>query len=179
MSEFEFLSVLISIIIGLGLTHILTGLVRDIFAGRATENHVIYTIFVIIVLVLNWWVIFSWRNHPSWSFDAFLVLVSWAISHYVIAITLYPPKGSDSGHFETHRHWFLWSLFAMTMLDIGQTAMRGDIFRPWYYLVFVLHISVLSAIGAVSKSDLFHRILGWWFLIGILTWALVVRRYLV
>ena len=37
MTEFEFLSVLISMIFGLGLTHVLAGTMRYVYAGRATE----------------------------------------------------------------------------------------------------------------------------------------------
>lgn len=178
MSEFEFLSVLISIIIGLGLTHILTGSMRAIFGGRATENQLVYTAFVILVLVLNWWVIFSWRDHQNWSFDAFLVLIVWAISHFIVAITLYPPYGNDPVPFEANRRWFLWSFFAMTLLDIAQTFARGDLFEPWYYLAFVLHFSVLALVGIFFQSPVIHRLLSWWFLVVILTWSLGVRRFL-
>jgi len=96
MAEFEFLSVLISMIFGLGLTH---------------------------------------------------VLVFWAISHYLLTITLYPPDEVGFTDFEAHRHWFLWAFIGMGFMDIAQTAMRGDIFRPWYYLPFVLHYTALALIA--------------------------------
>ena len=38
MTEFEFLFVLISLIFGLGLTHVLSGTMRHVYAGRATEQ---------------------------------------------------------------------------------------------------------------------------------------------
>ena len=178
MTEFEFLSVLISIIFGLALTHILSGSIRAIYAGRTTENHLVYTGFVLVVMVLNWWVIFSWRDHQHWSFDVFLLLVFWAISHYVLAITLYPPGAATAADFEIHRRWFFCAFIAMALLDIGQTAMRGDLFRPWYYLLFVLHYAVLAILALKVSSKLFQRVLSWWFLLSILIWSLMVRRFL-
>lgn len=47
MTEFEFLSVLISIIFGLGLTHVLTGSMRYIYARRATEARLVYSLFTL------------------------------------------------------------------------------------------------------------------------------------
>jgi hypothetical protein len=126
MTEFEFLSVLISMIFGLGLTHVLAGTMRYIYAGRASEMRVVYSLFTLVVLVLNWWVIFTWRGHASWSFDEFLVIVFWAISHYGLAITLYPADETAYTDFETHRHWFLWSFVIMAGFDIGQTVVVKD-----------------------------------------------------
>jgi len=179
MTEFEFLSVLISIIIGLGLTHVLAGTVRYIFAGRACEGRIVYSLFTLVVLVLNWWVIFTWRDHANWSFDEFLVLVVWAISHYLIAITLYPPDEADFTVFESHRSVFLWSFAGMTLLDIAQTAMRGDLFHPWYYLIFALHYTAIFSAGTFIKSPAVHRVVSWWCLFSIVAWSLVVRRFLV
>lgn len=93
---------MISIIFGLGLTHILSGSLSYILAKRATETQLVYSVFGLLVLVLNWWVVFIWRDHSNWSFDEFLVLVLWAISHYLIAITLYPPADELRGFYSAH-----------------------------------------------------------------------------
>jgi len=64
------------------------------------------------------------------------------------------------------------------LFDILQTAMRGNLFEPWYYLPFVGHYIVLSGAGYFINSGAFHCVLSTWFLVSILTWALVVRRFL-
>lgn len=81
MSDFEFLSVLVSIVIGLGLTHLLSGLGRAFYARelhRMDPVHVAWTITILFVLVLNWWVFMLWHDllaawyititMASWSF---------------------------------------------------------------------------------------------------------------
>lgn len=177
MSEFEFLSVLVSIIFGFGLTHILRGSVSQVFRKQALDLRLAYAGFFVVVLVLNWWVFFSWRTNEVWSFEMFLVLVLWAISHYAVAITLYRPDDRESdSRFELHL--FLLAFVMTGLFDILQTAMRGNLFQPWYYLPFVGHYIVLSGAGYLIKSAAFHRVLSTWFLVSILTWALVVRRFL-
>lgn len=178
MTEFEFLSVLISMIFGLGLTHVLAGTMRYVYAGRATEERLVYSLFVLIVLVLNWWVIFTWRGHTQWSFDEFLVLVFWAISHYALTIALYPLDEVGYTDFGNHRNWYLWAFIVMAILDIAQTAMRGDVFHPWYYLPYVLHYIVLALVALFAGSRGVHRFASWWFLVSIVVWSLIARRFL-
>jgi hypothetical protein len=178
VTEFEYLSVLISVIFGLGLTHILTGSIRAIYARRVSELQLVYSAFVLVVLVLDWWVAFAWRDHPHWSFDAFLLMVFWAIANFVMAITLYPPTSGGSDEFDSHRHWFLWSFVVMALFDIAQMAVRGDLFHPWYYLPFVGHYIVLSLVAIKLRAPWVQRAIAWWFLGSMLTWALVVRRFL-
>jgi hypothetical protein len=179
MSEFEFLSVLVSIIFGLGLTHALSGLFRMAYLRELTERRVLYTIWVFMVLVLNWWVFYGWRDYTAWSFEVFLLIVLWALSFYVLAITLYPPEGTTraSGTAWSEYRGFHVAVAATVMLDIAWTALKGNLFTPWYYLPFVLHYVVLGYLAEVVRSHTFRRAVAWWYLLSIVAWALVVRRY--
>jgi hypothetical protein len=49
MAQLEFLSVLISMIFGLSLTHVLAGTMRYVYAGRATEQRLVYSLFALVV----------------------------------------------------------------------------------------------------------------------------------
>ena len=94
MTDFEFLSVLISIIIGFGLTHLLAGLGRAFHfrhVNKIDAVHVAWTIAVFFVLVLNWWVTLLWRGFENWTFAVFFMIIMWTSSFYVLALALYPP----------------------------------------------------------------------------------------
>jgi hypothetical protein len=101
MGEFDFISVLISLIIGLGITNLLSGAGRVFYRRRRNpidEVHMVLTVATLLILVLNWWVSFSWRNETNWSYEEFLVLIIWTISLYMITIFLYSicPKRSQN-----------------------------------------------------------------------------------
>ena len=103
MNEFEFLAVFISIVVGLGVTHILYGLARLIH-NRGQQQvavlHFVWTLNVVLILLLNWWVLFLWADYPAWSFDVYLLLIAWAIALYMLAVILYPPDIKNEDTFE-------------------------------------------------------------------------------
>ena len=168
---------LISIIFGLALTHVLSGAVRSVYAGFSTETHLVYAAFFIQVLLLNWWVFFKWHTELEWSFDRFLILTLWAMTHYVMAVSVYPPGQAEVDD-DRRSSWFLWAFIAVAFADITITSMRGDLFRPWFYLPFVLHYVVLSLVAITVNTPTIHRFTSWWFLSITVIWALVVRRLL-
>jgi len=185
MSEFEFLVVFISIVIGLGVTHLLLGVGRIIHNRDRVEVysvHAVWTVNVLLILVINWWVSFSWGDFIAWSFDIYLVLILWAIALYMMAVILYPPdiRGDESYRelFERNRRWLYGTFILMLMLDIAQTALRGDLFNPPFYLPFVLHYMALSAIGMVVADPRYQKFWAWYLLISATTWSLLVRRLL-
>jgi len=95
MSEFEYLAVFVSIIFGISVTHILAGVIRSIYRGRTNETRLVLTAFFFLVLILDWWTGFYWEQQEVWSFDLFIVIVMWAVAHYLGAITLYPPQAAS------------------------------------------------------------------------------------
>ena len=126
MTEFDFLSVLVSIIFGLALTHLLSGQFRFIYQRRMTETHLLYTGWVFMALVLNWWMLFTWHDYQGWTFDAFLLIVLWALSFYVAAIALYPPEEIAPEGKPFNYFWFFCAVIGTIAADIAWTAMRGS-----------------------------------------------------
>jgi hypothetical protein len=185
MNEFEFVAVLISIVIGLGIAHLLSGAAQAIHErkrARLDSVHAVWTVSVFLVMVLNWWVLFTWRTHEVWTFDVFLLLILWAVALYLLVVFLYPP-GKDIGEtwggvYESNRRWFLSTYAAMSLLDIAITAVRGDLFDPPAYLPLAGHYFVLTAIGVFVRRRSYHKFLAWYILCSGLLWSLVVRRFL-
>ncbi len=179
MSEFEFLAVFISIIFGISVTQLMKGVMRSLYRGEHDQTHFVMAAFLFLVLILNWWTIYTWNDERVWSFELFLIIIVWAMNHYVAAITLYPPVSSGTEQpFEFRRRWFLWAFIGITITDILETFASGDIFDPWYYLPFVLHYTALCASGLVIQNSTYHRVVAWYFLISMTTWSFVVRRFL-
>lgn len=179
MSEFEYLAVFVSIIFGISVTHILAGAIRSIYRKDIDQTHFVLTAFFFLVMILNWWTGFSWSDQEVWSFDLFLVIIIWSVSHYIAAITLYPRQASGTEEpYEYRRNWFLWAFVGVVTADILQTAASGGLFSPWFYLPFVLHYVALSLLGIFVNRPLLHRCIAWYFLISIAIWSLLVRRFL-
>jgi hypothetical protein len=186
MSSFEFIAALMSIIIGLGVTNLLSGAGRAFYRRKENpldEVHLVLTIATLVLLVLQWWVTFRWNTEVNWTFDKFLVLIAWTVALYLLTVFLYPPDLSEAeehqGRFERNRAGYYSAFIAMCFLDIAQTAIHGQLFQPVWYVPFVGHYAVLAGVGLVIHRRGYDRFFAWYQLDTLLVWALVVRRYLV
>lgn len=185
MTDFEFLSVLISIVIGFGLTHLLGGLGRAYYFRHVSKMdavHVAWTITVFFLLVLNWWVLLLWRNFPEWTFSVFFTVILWTTSMYVLALALYPPRlASDVNYrtmFEANRTWFLSTFTLMAILDIIVTFIREQGTPETFYLVYVGHYALIGAVGIVVKRRIYDLAAAWYIAITLILWSFGVRESL-
>lgn len=185
MTDFEFLSVLISIVIGFGLTHLLAGLGRAFHfrhVNKIDAVHVAWTITVFFVLVLNWWVTLLWRDFGNWTFAVFFTIVLWTSSFYVLALALYPPHLPEDVNyremFEANRTWFLFTWTIMCLLDLVVTFFREEGMPEAYYIAFVGHYALISTVGIFVKSRRYDLLAAWYIAITMASWSLGVRSTL-
>jgi len=79
MGAFEYLSVLISIILALGMTRVLGG-VGEMLQARSRHRiywvHVIWIVNLFLYLVIAWWIFYRWRDQQPWTFYLFLFVRS-------------------------------------------------------------------------------------------------------
>ena len=74
MSEFEYLSVLISIVVGLGISHLLAGVARLIRRRDEVRFYLPSLLWMgalFLAFIQIWWAIFGSRAMESWTFVGF------------------------------------------------------------------------------------------------------------
>ena len=103
MGAFEYLSVLISIILALGMTRVLAG-VGEMLQARSRHRiywvHVIWIVNLFLYLVIAWWIFYRWRDQQPWTFYLFLfVLISPTIL-YLAGITSPVSAGRRCRHYD-------------------------------------------------------------------------------
>ena len=99
MSLFEFLMVLVSLIIGLGVAELLSGVAQIIRNRKAIQFYWIHTVFVVIIflaLLQQWWEIWGIRNTPVWTFPGLLMMLSAPIGLFLIAHLVFPEPVAQS-----------------------------------------------------------------------------------
>ncbi len=179
MSEFEYLAVFMSIIFGISTTHVMAGIIRNIYRGEINHTHFVLTAFFFVVLILDWWTGFYWAEQANWNFGHFIVIVIWSMAHYVGAITLYPPLSAGVEHpFEYRHNWFLKAFIGVAFMDIVQTWARGSLFDQPAYLPFVSHYIVMAALALYVNKPVIHRVMAYYLLISTISWSFVVRLVL-
>jgi hypothetical protein len=177
MNPFEYLSVLISIVLALGMTRVLAG-VAEMLQQRTCRRiywvHVIWIVNLFIYLVIAWWIFYRWRNQQEWTFFLFVfVLISPTIL-YLASMLLFPRESSDNesidykAHFyANHRAFFI--LFTMfTVVDVFDTLLKGV---PHFlelgtqYIVSNSLYLTGEAIAAITRNERYHQFYAIFFLI--------------
>jgi hypothetical protein len=93
MDAFSYLSVLLSVILGLAITQVLQvarGLVLTRKAVRFYAPVIIWAAVAVLIAIQSWWASFGLRLREDWSFAAFLAVLAHAISIYVVAALVLP-----------------------------------------------------------------------------------------
>lgn len=129
MDAFSYLSVLLSIILGLAITQVLQGYRALILArGRVTLSAVplIWSAIILVGAVQAWWASFGLRDHEEWSFGTFAVILLQMAMLYMQAAIILPDPPSErepidlADHFEKHRRAFFAFLIATIAASLAK-----------------------------------------------------------
>lgn len=166
MGLFEFLMVLVSVVIGLGLTEILTGwanLLRAREGVRFYWIHVLLQFGVFFALLQQWWEFWEMEGVGEISFLAVLVVLTPSVFLFLIAHLLFPAEaaGTDLGEYYFRQSPLIWIL----VLFVG---LGGTFLKPLVFGFPVFHMANLSGIPtmafcvilAVSSHRRVHAVLG-------------------
>jgi hypothetical protein len=94
VDEFEYITVLLSILIGLGISQLLGGIARLVRDGRALAPAWWVLLVVSTLLVAHvqvWWVSFGWRHVAEWTFFSYLAFLVVPVLLYLLAFLVLPP----------------------------------------------------------------------------------------
>ena len=182
MNQFEYLSVLISIIVGLGITHLLTGAGRFLGgpeAPRVYRVHLAWTVNLILYQAFFWWFTFKWDARPTWTFGLFLFILAYAILLYLLTVVLYPvevqPGFDFRAHFHRRRRWFFYVLALVGLADVFDTMLKGDenveaVPIAGIFMVF-FNIGV-PLVAARNERDRFHFVYAIVYGVVLVVWIL-------
>ncbi len=147
MGLFEFLLVLVSVVIGLGLTEILAGCANLLRARDQVRFYWIHTLFqmgVFLALLQQWWEFWDMEEMGHISFLAVLAIMIPPIFLFLIANLLYPSRveGVDLQEYYYRQSPFLWGLVIAGTLE-------GTFLQPLVFGDPVFHPSNLSGIPMI------------------------------
>jgi hypothetical protein len=179
MDKFEFIAVLLSIIFGLALTNLLSGILRAFFMKELTDTRLAWSLAVGIILLVNWWGFFLWSDNPEWHFLEFVFLAAWATTHYLLAVSLYPYDFLDVYTEELQRKFLFWTMLVVVIMDVVEAAIGGELFNPWYYPLFMAFLASLVIVPLTIPRPAVLRACGWILFVSILVWSTIVRGVLV
>jgi len=164
MGAFEYVMVLVSIVIGLAITHILNALAAGVHRlrghGEPLRLEAVYLLWVgtvLVWLISFWWWEFKFQEiEPEWSFGLYLFVISYAVALFLLAAVLVPNRLAgvvDSyAYFMDGRRWFFSGLVLVVGLDTVDSFLKGTDWglRPVFLLQSAVYV-VAAIVGIVSN----------------------------
>ena len=181
MGIFEYVSVLTSIIVGLGLTVLLRGvsvLIQHPDRAKADVTHLLWVLYIFQGLVWWWW--FQFRlDGAEWTSTLYLFVVLYAVISYLMCAVLFPTdiEGYDGygDYFMSRRRWFFSLLIAAVVIDLIDTALKGAGYFASLGLEYPFAQGVqagLYALGIFSASLRVQRLIAVVVLVYQIAWSL-------
>lgn len=180
MSSFEYLGILVSVVMGLALTRLTASASQSIKRRdvKVFWVQLAWTFGIWLYVLAIWWGMVSWDFLDSWTFPLFLFIMLYATVLYLLADALYPhrmPPGTDlEAHFYDHRRWFFGLLAFAALVDTPETVLKETLgLRPVpdLYYPFVASWLGMALVGFVSSSRKVHGVLA-------VAWPIMVLSYL-
>ena len=167
MSDFEYLSVLLAIIVGIGIAHLLMCLGQILGEeGRLKTDfvHLIWTGNILLALIAFWWWGVNLRELEVWSFLPFLFVLASASLWVLMAAILYPvaipPQFDFKAHFHKKRRLFFSILVLLVFVDPLTALVLGTdhiMDLGWSYLHWLVAGLVGGIIAIRSDNERFHK----------------------
>ena len=166
MDMFNYVMVLASVIIGLGITHLLQGVGRIVqhpHREKVYWVHLMWVAAIFLRAIFWWWFEFDLSKTPQWTFTLYLFVLAYAVLIYLWCALLFPRDldGYDGyrDYFYSRRAWFFGLLVAGQVIDVADTLVKGlahfRLLGP-SYLVAIVGISVLLLIAMRTRSPRYH-----------------------
>src|SRR4030042_3360236 len=162
MDEFSYLSVLLTIILGLGITQLMTGLGWLIVSRESVRLYsptVAWIGLLLIFHILTWWTMFGLRNYREWNFLAFLIVLLQPIVLYLLSALILSNLTDLKANYYANARWFfslLVLLFCVSLLKdlalFGRFPEKTNLAAHLIFMVLGTH-----AIG--TQREWYHKLL--------------------
>jgi hypothetical protein len=167
MDEFSYLSVLLSVILGLAVTQILKGF-RGLLLSRARVRLywpvIGWAVLVLLVCFQNWWSMFGMRSRHGWTFLQFSTVLLQTIIIYMVAGLVFPDLFGEEvvdlkENFYAHRGWFFSLAVAMIVVSVCKNVVLDGTLPDPTNLTFHAIFGVTLLLGAFTRRELYHKTL--------------------
>ena len=172
MDQFSYLSVLLSIVLGLGITQLLTALGRLIQARERVRPFwpaPAWAVLLLMAHVQTWWTMFGMRDQAAWTFFTFLLVLLQPVLLSLLAALVLPDFGetADPGegtvdlrrHYFRQSRWFFGLLVVLLAVSVLKDVALDGGLPETPNLVAHLLFAALWGTAAATRRERFHLVL--------------------
>jgi hypothetical protein len=167
MDAFSYLSVLLSIILGLAITQVLQGYRGLLLSRSRVELYAPTMIWSVLLLFFSaqlWWSSFGLAEHKQWDFATFAVILLQTVLLYMMSAIVLPDIPAD-GRVDLKAHYFreIVPFFTTSLLmlaaSIGKEWMLNGRLPEAGNLAFHIFFASLAILAIAIPRPRFHLII--------------------
>ncbi|HST29702.1 MAG TPA: hypothetical protein VLK27_02555 [Chthoniobacterales bacterium] len=167
MDEFSYLSVLLSVILGLAVTQILKGF-RGLVLARA-QIRIYWPVLAwaflwLLACVQSWWAMFGMRGIQNWTFEQFSVVLLQTVLTYMVAGLIFPDLfGTEpidlKASFYAHRKWFFLLALSVIVTSVVKDVVLAGHLPTLTNLTFHAVFGATLLTGAITPNERYHQLI--------------------
>jgi len=167
MDEFSYLSVLLSIIVGLAITQVLKGYRGLVLGGARVQRYwptLVWSASLLLMNVQSWWAMFTLREVRVWTFAAFATILAQTVAQYLLAAIVFPDFFGDErvdlrAHYWAHARSFFGLTILVLLASLGKdVVLTGHLTEP-ANVAFHAGFIALATIALLTRNERFHKAL--------------------
>jgi hypothetical protein len=165
-NPFDYLTILVSIVLGLAMTNVLTRLATVITSRHRVDFYwpsIAWAIWIFFVCVQHWWAQWSVRHAGQFTFGAFWLQILVPVVLFLLSALVLPER-EENGRLDLgqwyfyNRPWFFALLCALPLLSIAEEVVRSGHMASTVNLAFLLAFAVVAAVAFFLPS---RRVQSW------------------
>jgi hypothetical protein len=167
MDAFSYLSVLLSIVLGLAVTQLLSGFAAMVHARQRVAMYwpvPVQMAATLLIAVQVWWAMFGLRELRHWTFADFLIVLVQSIAVYMMAAFI-TPELSDEGRIDLRdayfreARWFFGSILAALLISLAKNLVLTGHLQTGYDLAGHAVFAAIALTGIASRADTVHKLI--------------------
>lgn len=167
MDTFNYLSVFVSIILGLGVTQLLSSFADWLEHRNTVSAHgpsLAWAGTLLLLHIQTWWTLFGLRHIEHWQFLQFFLLLLQPILLYLLAALALPRASVHpdlQSAFHGNRRWFFALLIALLGVSLLKDLLITGSLPQLSNLLFHAGAGVTAMAGITVRHERFHQLLAY------------------
>ena len=167
MTQFEFISVAVSIVLALSVARLLTAAPHLLAPGRRYWVHAVWAAILLPFHLGFWWVLWAYRDVDAWTFRGFAAsMLTPALLYLTVTVLVSDGPGSVESwrerYYSRHRSFFCLFLAMLLSSPLRQFAVLGTPFpSPEVQVPAIVGglIILVAGVGAFTGRERVHQVL--------------------
>jgi hypothetical protein len=166
VDQFSYLSVLLSIVLGLGIANLLTGFARVIQMRTRVKLYwpvLVWAFTLVLIHIQTWWMMFGMQQRKEWTFAVFALVLVQPVLLFFLSALIWPDFDHDEeldlrANYFAQKGWLFAILIAIVLFSLLRTFVLVGHLQPPLDLAFHGLLIVTSAAGIALKNELYHKV---------------------